>query len=66
MTGSEITQENVDNLRDWLKRQHAPGADASDEVLREALEGAVKWIGGTRRSFTIVAANYLRDGTFHG
>jgi hypothetical protein len=65
----EITQESVDNLRDWLTRSREPGlavqAHRSDDDLRRALEGAVEWIGGKRYSFTIVAANYLRDGNFH-
>lgn len=67
-----ITQElAVDNLRNWLRHQRnsEPGyalqGDRPDAELREALEGAVEWIGEKRYSFTIVAANYLRDGVFH-
>jgi hypothetical protein len=63
--GRVIGQEDVDRLRGWLERQHAPGADRSDEELREILEGAEEWIGGRRWSFTIVAANFLRDGVYH-
>lgn len=36
-----------------------------DESLQAVIDGAKERIGGLRLSWTIVACNYLRDGTYH-
>lgn len=39
--------------------------DTSDEELQRVIDGAKKWIGGLRLSWTVVACHYLKDGRFH-
>jgi hypothetical protein len=55
-------------LRDFMGLpgfNYEPPADVSDERLQEVIDGAKAWIGGRRWSWTIVAANFLRDGRYH-
>ncbi len=36
-----------------------------DESVQAVIDGAKEWIGGQRLSWKVVAANYLRDGSYH-
>lgn len=70
MAPSSEQPSEVDRLREHL-RTYDGGRDAAlaefdDEMLREVIAETKKRIGGLRMSWIIVAANYLRDGEYHG
>jgi hypothetical protein len=52
-------------MRDYDGGTYAGALGLSDDDLREALDGADRWIGGRRWSRFVVAANWLRDGEWH-